>query len=373
MPTINRIGDDNDGLLWVAPTDHKGNFMERRIGHAPYIEDIYKVIDRGGVIKIKFSFEYLNEKITETIYRRNLTRNELMKLSDKGLDVTENTAQHFVEFIHQQEDEFTAQNLHEGIGWYDLKGGADGETTEIFRGYKALGLNSEYCGEYPIKPHGSIKKLRGFVKNHIYGTPLTLAMAIGLSSVLVGYLGNKIQCGCIVAHLYGDSTTGKTTATKLAISMGSLPNFNENSLLNTYDGTENALLAAILGNNGFPVGFDEANMFVQKDFSTFIYRLASGRGKKRLSRDAKQKTLETYMTTVLSTGEKSLSNEFNQNAGKEVRVLQFGNIAWTKNKAHADAVNDFAVNNYGWPLLKLAKHILRYQGCYHQAKTAQSA
>ena len=55
----------------------------------------------------------------------------------------------------------------------------------------------------------------------------------------------------------------------------------------------------------------------------------------------------------------ALTKGSNQNTGKEIRVLTFASIPWTSDAKHAETVNAFIKNNYGLPLLYLAKHMLK--------------
>lgn len=358
MPTKHEVNDDISGNLFIKSIDHNKKFVTKFIGKAVYIKKIYKVFETGS-IQLELEYDYLGAKENLVIPREDLKKNKLLEYADKGLPVNESNAFYIIEFINMQETGNTPKLIHQNVGFDILEMQSD-KTKPVFKGYMALGMESTYNGKLPIKPKGKFKDLQKFVKKHINGSPLSTAFAIGLSAAIVGFLGDSLQCENLVVHFSGDSSTGKTTAAKVAISTGSLPSFkNKYSLLNDYDGTENALLASIIGNRGFPACFDEANMNDSKDFSKFIYRLASGRGKRRLTKEGLQKEIETYLTTILSTGEKNLTKDSNQNTGKEIRVLQFSNVAWTQNAAHAETVNTFVQNNYGWSLLYLAKHLLK--------------
>lgn len=351
---------ESGGHLFVDRTDHNEKTVTRHLGKATFITEVFKVFETDEIY-LELEFDYLGEKQKVIIPRAELKKSELIKYAAKGLNVNDSNAYYVIESITKQEENGDPPiTIHQGIGW-DIKVSDSGKTKDVFKGYNALGMKSTYNGKLPIKPKGKIEDLQEFVKEHVNGSPLSLAFAIGLSAVVVGLLGDILQCENLVVHFSGDSSIGKTTAARLAISVGSLPSFHvKHSLLNDYDGTENALLATLAGNKGYPTCFDEANMNNSKDFSRFIYRLASGREKKRLTRDATQKETESYLTTIISTGEKKLTKDSNQNTGKEIRVLQFSDIPWTNSAEHAETVNTFIVQeNYGWGILHLAKYMLK--------------
>ena len=342
------------------PSSQNAFTQIKRFGIAPKITKIYKEFETKNITFV-ITQDYLGEEVVFIIPRElALKKSGLLPFASQGLNVNEANVYFLIDWLRQLEINHKPNIIHKGIGFGFMEN-ESGILVPIFKGYKCLGgLESEYQGKLPIRPKGKFKDFQIFCKTHINHSPLALAFAIGISSALVGFLGDRLQCDCLVAHFSGDSSTGKTTAAKLAVSTGSMPSFHaEHSLLNDYDGTENALLATLLGNRGFCCCFDEANMSASKDFSNFIYRLASGRGKRRLTKDGAQKDIETYLTVIISTGEKNLTRDSNQNTGKEIRVLTFDSMAWTEDAAHAEAVNVFVKDNYGWTLYYLSKYLLK--------------
>ena len=69
------------------------------------------------------------------------------------------------------------------------------------------------------------------INNHILGNPeLEFALSSGLSSILLGYIGEDLGLESNIIHLVGNSTTGKSTALKLAISSFGYPDIKKNGL-----------------------------------------------------------------------------------------------------------------------------------------------
>jgi len=176
--------------------------------------------------------------------------------------------------------------------------------------------------------------------------------------LLVGFIGAEVECDNIVSHLFGDSSSGKTTCAVVAVAMGSKPVFKGCTLMRRYNGTENGLLQILVGNTGLSVVFDEAKAAKIKDFSTFIYTVEGGTEKLRLDKDASIKDVGEYHTSIISTGEYSLTDNSEHATGKEIRLQQFGNIAWTKNATHSETVKRFFRRNYGLPCVIFAQHLL---------------
>jgi hypothetical protein len=173
-----------------------------------------------------------------------------------------------------------------------------------------------------------------------------------------GFIGLKVECDNLFVHIFGDTSSGKTTFGVVSVGMGSKPEFKGHTLARSYNGTENALLQAMVGNTGLPVCLDEAKSARIKDFSSFIYSLESGTEKLRLDKDASVKSVGEYHTSIVSTGEFSLSDDSERATGKEIRLQQFGNIAWTRNAHESEMIKAFFKKNYGLPCVLLARHLL---------------
>ena len=147
-------------------------------------------------------------------------------------------------------------------------------------------------------------------------------LALSLSSVLLGYVGEELSLDTQIVHLYGNSTTGKSTALKLAISLFGYPDVKKNGLFSTLDATENALIKQLEGIRGVPFAFDEISMSENKNFTEMIYKIANGVDKARLNKNSEQVKKEPWLTTIMSNGEKSLVGSANENPAvvKSIRV-----------------------------------------------------
>ena len=361
MPSQNYIDINDDGKLVSVSEDHYGQYKVKIIGEPVNLEKISEVHETKS-FRLKLNFRYLGEEKTLIIPREHLKRNELLKYSEKGLPVIDANVTYIAEYIQMQEQnkDIRIERIHVGIGWDTIEDEKTGEILDVFKGYKALGMKSRYDGNLPLKPVGKdLDSFKGFVTAHVIGTPLVLAVVSGLTGALVGFIGKRIHCNNLVMHIYGDSSTGKTTFAKLAVSMGSCPEFSDTSLLTTYHATENALLARVVNNFGFPFCFDEANMSKMRDSTSFLYTLESGIEKGRLNREATLKEQRKFQTVIISTGEKSLSEDSNQHTGKELRVQQFGNIVWTKDAESAEAISEYVMEHYGFQVYSLARLLLK--------------
>jgi hypothetical protein len=326
------------------------------LGRCVYINDITEVHETNDVL-LNLEFDYNGRAVHIMLPRGDLKKNILLDYAKKGMDVFEHTANALIEYIQLQEEKIIPMTGHKYIGW-DSYFDENGEKKPFLKGYKGIGYESVYLGDLKIKPTGQKKDYQDFISEHILGTPLQLAVAVGLSSVLVGFIGPEVDCDNLFVHVFGDTSTGKTTFGLVAVAMGSKPEFKGQTLARRYNGTENALLQAMVGNTGLPVCLDEAKSAKIRDFSSFIYSLESGTEKMRLDRDASVRSVGEYHTSIVSTGEFSLSDNSERATGKELRVHQFGNIAWTRNAEESETIKAFFRKNYGLPCVLLAKYLL---------------
>jgi len=338
------------------------NHVTKCLGNATFIEDITKTLETK-VINLVLKFWYGGHWETITIPRSHLQARNLLQYADFGLNINQTNAKYVVEDIQSQEEKHIPRLVHEGIGFDTMTDTDTGKVTHIFKCHETLpmGTGSTYVGAYDIKPKGDkLKGFREFLQENVYGKPLELAVVVGLVGVLVGFISKEIQCPNIVTSVYGTSSMGKSTFAILAVSMGSNPDeYAEYTLFRSFDGTDNSLMKGFIGNYGYPTCLDEASRYRGKDLSAFVYNMEAGTEKQRLTREAKMQKRGTYHTSIITTAEKSIINRNSQNAGEAVRSLEFGSIPWTDDANHSERVKEYALNNYGRPIIHLANAVLK--------------
>lgn len=105
---------------------------------------------------------------------------------------------------------------------------------------------------------------------------------IGLSSPVLAYLKQgHPDLKSLLIHLSGDSTTGKTTALSLAVSVAGNPNSGERSLLRHWNGTLTSVMASLENIHGIPVAFDELSTNTHSNLTSLVYSLTEGIGRAR--------------------------------------------------------------------------------------------
>ena len=346
---------ENEGYFGVWKEVREGEYEFIPYGRCVYITQIIIVHETYEVL-LRIEFDYNGRTVTIILPRGDLKKIVLLDYAKKGMDVFEHTVPTLLKFLQLQEEKIKPVTGHKHIGWDYYDDGDD--KRPFFKAYKGIGYKSVYLGDFTIKPTGKMADYREVISKYILDTPLELAVAVGLAAVLVGFIWREVDCDNVFIHIFGDTSSGKTTFAFVAVAMGSKPEFKGQTLARRYHGTLNAILQTLIGNTGLPVCLDEAKEARIKDHSSLVYSVDSGIEKLRLNKDASVKSLGEYHTTIVSTGEFSLSDDSEHATGKEIRLQQFGNISWTRNAKESEAIKGFFRNNYGRPCILLAKHFL---------------
>ena len=327
------------------------------------ISSIYENIDTGD-IKANLYFDTPFGRRTQSVERHEyLTTSNLAKLQNKGLDVMPKNIVKVLEHLRNEEDRAPRVYRHSTIGF----GKYDGKL--IYKLDKCIGIDSKYDGQLDLEPKGSKEEWLDMFKNEVLGQiPLESIIVISLSAVLTGFIGEENGLDTTIVHLSGNSSTGKSTALKLATSLFGYPDVKNNGLFSTFNTTQNAMMNRLTGIVGVPVSFDEISMSQNIRFTSMVYQLANGEEKKRLTGEIEQRQSQSWLTTIMTNGEKSLCESTSNYAGVKVRVFEFELNQWTKDANNAQNINKVILNNYGHIGYKFAKYIMNKGKDYVQQK-----
>lgn len=284
-----------------------------------------------------------------------LQRRKLLELQDFGVDVTEDNATFLTKYFKDEEERKmdTKQYSHSTLGFSRYNGKL------VFKHYNAIGIESTYSGPYDVKPTGSYEDYLKMIKEEVLGNPLMeFILVSGLSSVLLAYLSDEYSIDSLIIHLASDSTTGKSTALKLAASLWSVTDVRADSLFSSYNGTNHALINKICGLFGIPYCLDEISMSSMQNFTSFIYTLVNGVEKERLTKDSKLMEKKSWIVTLLSNGERSLVGLASKNKGIAARVFEIKNVTFTRDAENAENIQRAIQKNYGLVGPKYAEYIL---------------
>lgn len=314
-----------------------------------------KIVDvDNGTIRMIIEFDSLG-KIQEIIVTRNecLDPNNLLNFQNIGLDVHQFNKNYVVKHLINEEKLAEVVNSHSKIGF----GEYEGET--IYKLHRCTGIDSIYTGKFDVEPKGSKKEWLKMFSEEVQGNScLELTTSISLSSIVTGFIGEKYSLETLIVHIPGNSSTGKTTALRLAISMFGSPKISNNSLFSTYNTTENAMSNRLGGTKGLTFAFDEISTSNINNFTKLIYTLSSGIDKARLNKNSELREQGTWLGTIFSNGEKSILGSANKNVGLQIRVVELEQDSWTSSADNAEKINEVVSNNYGHIAIEFAEFII---------------
>jgi putative DNA primase/helicase len=184
-----------------------------------------------------------------------------------------------------------------------------------------------------------------------------LALNIGLSSIVASDLGEYADTGTVVLNLSGQSSTGKTTIMQFMASLWGSPKVSNKGITRTFNATTNSLIQTFAGINGVPIMIDDATSMGVKDLSSFIYNIAAGEDKLRLTSDIQlRESKGQWSGLVAISSETSIMDHSTKTGGSIPRLLEFDNITWTQSAIHAKSIKRAIQGSYGFKALDFIKH-----------------
>ncbi|GEM_PF-6500183 len=234
----------------------------------------------------------------------------------------------------------------------------DGDTWSYYVGgmylnKKGESLMQDHFAELPSIA-GSQAEAVGVIADYMGDKPTRqLVILWALSAVLCGRLGKNF-----LLALVGTSSTGKTTALKVAQSLFCQPDYKRAS--KTWASTLNALLKSLDDIYGFPMIFDDTQLATRiKSFSSAIYELYNGYSIERLSSKHTLQPQSLWNTSIGITAERSLLDTC-QDHGVLPRLLEISVTGdqLFDNAAHANEIQSQIKSQYGTLGTVFARYIL---------------
>ncbi|HED4459938.1 DUF927 domain-containing protein [Pasteurella multocida] len=223
-----------------------------------------------------------------------------------------------------------------------------------------VGQSANYKG-YSVS--GTLASWQQEIANNVAGNPfMMLGVAVALSAPII-HLINAESFG---VHIFGGSSTGKTTIANIASSIYGHPDEIRLSWLTTPLGISNEAQAR---NDGF-MPLDEIGQSTnRKHVGDIAYSLFNGVGKIQGAKEGGNRDLARWRTVVFSTGEIDLETYLTNvgiktNVGQLVRLLNIPLQRATQfhhhkdGKAHADHLNHASKLHYGVIGREWIKHLI---------------
>ena len=292
-----------------------------------------------------------------------LTTRNLPSLIKYGHSINESYIKDLSYALQLMRDELPTSDLYDGSGILETPYGyiVMVDTVYTSKQYNQLSsLEPIVDSAYLIEPKGTFKDWLNMyineVKGHLF---LELAVVFGISALVTAFLKHKheIEFAGIIFSFTGQSSTGKSTAAALAVSVAGNPTKGNETLFRSWNATRNALEGYLSNNFGIPIVFDELSSATFKDTTGLLYSIAEGQGRQRSNVHGEVKTPKNWGTSVISTSEYSIFNDSAQNDGLRVRTIEI-NEQFTTNATNADNIKKAVALNYGHVLPLVAQYLI---------------
>ena len=352
---------NSDGWYENIPPKKDGD-SKRIVFLASFIVITKKFLDPSkGTEKIVIS----NANGQENIFASDiLSSRNLHLLINYGYSINEKRITSLSNALQQTRNLLSPSHLYEGVGILETPFGSIISLNDV---YKTKEFNANTPSEpicdtsYDLEPKGTFEDWFNMYLNEVKGHfHLELATTFGISALVTAFLKHKqdVTFAGIIFSFTGQSSTGKSTAAALAVSVAGNPNKGSETLFRSWNATHNALESYLSNNYGVPLVFDELSSATFKDTTGLLYSIAEGQGRQRSNVHGEVKTPKNWGTSVISTSEYSIFTDSAQNDGLRVRTIEI-NEQFTTDATNSDNIKKAVAQNYGHVLPFVADYLIK--------------
>lgn len=235
----------------------------------------------------------------------------LSELRNRGLDFdsTKKAKDAVIAYINSVTPQ-TSYEITLNLGWYKNSFILPHQTIGE-QGYRFKAPEGEPLMN-PYSEAGDLEQWKQNVARLASGNPIVI---MAISVAFAGALLKKLGMPGLGVHIFGNSSTGKSTTLIAASSVFGKPTDFKRSWKATGNGLEGA---AVMYNDSM-LALDEIGESDPKELDDSIYRLINGVGKLRANIKGKFQQINTWATAVLSNGEHSVAVHM-MDAGKRIKA-----------------------------------------------------
>ncbi|ELK4079963.1 DUF927 domain-containing protein [Staphylococcus pseudintermedius] len=294
-----------------------------------------------------------------------LTSFKLPGLIKYGFNINERYIKSLSYALQSMHQSLPLSKLYTGVGV--LQSDDEGTVISLDKPYFSKEIEQSQANEiicethYDLQPKGTFKGWWEMYLKQVKGNLLLeLAVVFAASSLVTAFLKTRheVEFAGTIFSFMGNSSTGKSTAAALAVSIAGNPTKGSNTLFRSWNGTRNALEGYLSSNYGLPIVLDELSAATFKDTTGLLYSLAEGQGRQRSNIDGNVKALKNWGTSVISTAEHSILNDSARNDGLNVRTIEISE-AFTTSADNADAIKRATSVNYGHIMPLVVEYLLK--------------
>ncbi|EOB7879976.1 cassette chromosome replicative helicase [Staphylococcus epidermidis] len=292
-----------------------------------------------------------------------LTTRNLPSLIKYGYSINEKHIRSLSYALQLMRDRLPLSELYEGVGILETPFGYLISLDKVLNSVQFNQSPPSYPivnSAYDLTPKGTFDNWFNMYLEEVKGSLLLeLAVVFGISALVTSFLKHKhdVEFAGIIFSFTGQSSTGKSTAAALAVSVAGNPTKGNETLFRSWNATRNALEGYLSNNFGIPIVFDELSSATFRDTTGLLYSITEGQGRQRSNVHGEVKTPKNWGTSVISTSEHSIFNDSAQNDGLRVRTIEI-NEQFTTNATNADNIKKAVALNYGHVLPLVAKYLI---------------
>ena len=201
---------------------------------------------------------------------------------------------------------------------------------------------------------GTLAGWRDGIAAKAVGNPLLM---LAVSASFAGPILQRCNSEGGGLHVFGDSSTGKTTLIEAACATWGGPGFKR-----SWRATANGMEGAAAMFNDCLLALDEISECDPKEVGAIVYALGNGRGKQRANRSGNARGVTRWRCFVISSGERTIATTMQEGghrakAGQSMRLLDIPAAqtygAWdtlhgaTSPAAFSDAIKRAAAQHHG--------------------------
>ena len=308
-----------DGALMYERTDSKGETVGpfKVCAHIEVIGRTYGAGKWGVLMEWKDRRGDLRRlSIPARLFQQQGTAWAEM-LADEGLDIEAGQQTAFKRFILGLKDDCPIIRNVDRVGWFDTCFVLPDETIGTGKEEVVLQVMGEGIRDL-YQTGGTLEGWQEMARLCAGNSRFEFALALGFAAPLLAFANMDGS----IFNLEGGSSTGKTTALKIAASVWGSPSHH----VRAWRVTDNGLESVCPLHNDNLLVLDELGQVGGRALSEVAYMFSNGTGKTRASRNGGIRAAASWRGVLLSSGELGLTAKLNEDglqarAGQEVRFI----------------------------------------------------
>ncbi|MGK3150081.1 DUF927 domain-containing protein [Staphylococcus shinii] len=292
-----------------------------------------------------------------------LTTQKLPRLVMFGFSINEKYIKSLGNALQLMRQSLPISTLYTGVGVLSTD---EGTVISLDEPYLSKDIEQSQADEiicetkYDLQPKGTFEGWWQMYLDEVKGNLLLeLAVIFAVSSLVTAFLKTKheVEFAGTIFSFMGNSSTGKSTAAALGVSIAGNPSKGDQTLFRGWNGTRNAIEGYLSNNFGVPIVLDELSAATFKDTNGLLYSLAEGQGRLRANREGNVKNPHHFGSSVISTAEHTIFKDASANDGLRARCIEISDV-FTTSADNADAIKKGTSKNYGHVMPLVAEYLL---------------